>query len=337
MPCYYPLIRIETWDGKVTIETKKNFDADITDHQNFKSKNGLGRNSKNWKRADTIPCGKCTGCRLDYSRNWANRIVLESKEYNKDSNWFLTLTYNDENLPIKEVVNTETGEVIKGFSLWKKDLQDFIKRMRYYYPGIRYYAAGEYGEIGERPHYHACIFNLNIGKDKLKKYKNNNAGDAIYQCAEIEEIWGKGFITIAPLSWETAAYTARYIMKKQFGSEAEKYYLSKAKNPEFTIMSRKPGIGLKYYDENKYDIYKNDEIAIPRKSGAIMITPPKIFDKKFELEEKEKMRLIKARRKINLNRNEVAKYEQNHRNPQEQREIEERSKIEKAKTLIRNI
>ena len=182
-----------------------------------------------------------------------------------------------------------------------------------------------------------CVKNRVKKRQITKKYKNNNAGDAIYQCTEIEEIWGKGFITIAHLSWETAAYTARYIMKKQFGKEAENYYLSKAKNPEFTVMSRKPGIGLNYYEKHKDDIYKNDEIAIPRKSGAIMITPPRIFDKKFELEEKEKMRLIKTKRKINLNRNEISKYEQNHRNPQEQREIEERSKIEKAKTLIRNI
>ena len=78
-----------------------------------------------------IPCGRCLGCRLDHADMWATRITMEAKEWSK--NCFVTLTYNnalDEsgkpNLPINE----------KGdMTLKKKDLQDFMKRLRYYEKG----------------------------------------------------------------------------------------------------------------------------------------------------------------------------------------------------------
>ena len=39
-----------------------------------------------------IPCGQCSGCRMDYARQWANRLMLELE--NHDSAYFVTLTYN---------------------------------------------------------------------------------------------------------------------------------------------------------------------------------------------------------------------------------------------------
>lgn len=339
MSCYHPMMRIEDYAGKVNIVSKADFDNDIVYHNEYIEKQKLGRNSAIWKRADVIPCGSCIGCRLDYAREWANRITIESKCYPKEKNWFITLTYNDENLPYKEVMNQETGESIKGTTLYKKHIQDFMKRLRKAYPDdtIRFYCAGEYGDQTQRPHYHACIFNISLEQELLKKYKNNEQGDAIFTHEKLEKIWGKGFVTVAELSWETASYTARYVMKKQIGAEARTYYIEKAKEPEFVQMSLRPGIGYPYYKEHKNEIYKNDEITIPQKKGARKIKPPKYFDMLREKEEPEEMKKLKLKRRRNSERNEYDKYFNNKLEPQFVREIAEREKMRQAKSLVREI
>lgn len=101
-----------------------------------------------------IPCGSCLECRLEYSRNWANRCVLEASMH--DENCFITLTYDDLNLPLIDGTNPETGEVTKFKTLVKKDLQLFMKRLRSRLDEkggikIRYFAAGEYGDASYRP------------------------------------------------------------------------------------------------------------------------------------------------------------------------------------------
>lgn len=337
MGCYHPMARLERDDGKVIIEKTVTDDS-----ENFIQWAEAKKHISGYKRADIIPCGKCIGCRMEYSRQWANRIVLESKEHPKDTCWFITLTYNDEHLPFREWTNTETGEYGIGQTLNKKDVSEFIKRLRRHYEhhyehqGIRFYAAGEYGEILERPHYHLCVFNLPIFTE-LKDYKKNELHQPIWQNEEIEKIWGKGFITVARLSWETAAYTARYIMKKQYGQDAEWYYKSKGKIPEFTLMSRKPGLAYDNYAKNYKKIYETDEITIPKKSGAVKAKPPKYYDKLYDVLEPEKMAAIKKQRKECMRAAEAAKDKLTTLNRKERREINERSKIEKGRKLIREL
>ena len=105
-----------------------------------------------------IPCGKCDGCRLDYARQWADRCMLEAKYHDKNS--FITLTYNDDNIPVAENGN---------YTLVKKDFQDFMKRLRESIGDvkIRYYACGEYGSKSLRPHYHAIIFGYDFSEDPI--------------------------------------------------------------------------------------------------------------------------------------------------------------------------
>lgn len=328
MGCYYPMIRAETFDGKIKI-SKASEDEVINDAKMKKIRKYM------YKRYDLIPCGKCIGCRLEYSRQWATRIMLEAKT--TKNNWFITLTYNDLNVPSKTICETGTGELIEKTTLKKEDLQDFIKRLRRYYEyhyqktNIRFYAAGEYGSETERPHYHLCIFNMPIDEDKLKKYKNNVNGDALYTCEEIEKIWGKGFVTIGSLTYESAAYTARYIMKKQIGKESEDYYQGRER--EFTIMSRKPGIGKTYYDQKNEEIYKTDKIAIRGRYTQ----PPKYFDELKTATDEDLMRKIKNKRKLKTELRETAQAALSTQTKQERREIEERSKKEAMKACKRII
>ena len=119
-----------------------------------------------------IPCGRCIGCRLDHANDWATRCALEAKNWKH--NIFVTLTYNnetDENGNLKHLPLTKDKKV----TLKKKDIQDFMKRLRWHMKGemqwenpkngktenpIRYFACGEYGPTRGRPHYHMAIFNL---------------------------------------------------------------------------------------------------------------------------------------------------------------------------------
>ena len=121
-----------------------------------------------------------------------------------------------------------------------------MKRLRIHYKrnhnvdNIRYYLAGEYGSKTERAHYHAIMFNLPIAD--LKKEKVSGSGNVLYTSKELNKIWGKGYVWIGEVTWNSASYVARYVMKKHYGKEAEQYYRSKGKEPEFVCMSAATGI-----------------------------------------------------------------------------------------------
>lgn len=339
MACTNPMIRIEEHGGKTYI-LKNTEVAEMEESAKKGGKNIETFRKMKYKRWDMIPCGKCIGCRLTYSREWANRIMIEAKQWPKDTCWFLTLTYNDEHIPTKEVKDENTGITKTGMTLYKKDIQNFLKRLRNHYEykynhtGIRFFLAGEYGETTNRPHYHACIFNMPI-KTELIVLKKNELGQTIWTNEEIEKIWKKGFISIGHLCWETAAYTARYIMKKQKGETAAWYYQSQAKNPEFTLMSRKPGIARNYYEEKKEEIYKNDEIFLSKGNKVLKAKPPKYYDKLYDITNHDEMLLIKLKRKKLQETSEKNKDKRTTKTRAERRAIEERRNIEKNRKLIR--
>ena len=242
-----------------------------------------------------IPCGKCIACRLTYSKEWATRCVLEAKQY--QNNYFITLTYSPEKVPINE----ELGNLI----LKPKDLQNFMKRLRKYYEqhfnfqGIRFYACGEYGSTTQRPHYHILAFNLPIFD--IVPLKRTNTGEQLYYSQTVEKIWGNGNVWIGEVNWNTCAYVARYIMKKQKGPDAEKHYEENGEVPEFVRMSRRPGIGQKYFEENYQKIYECDEIIIQKKNKkgkieAQSVRPARYYDKLYDQLNPENMAIIKEAR-----------------------------------------
>lgn len=225
-----------------------------------------------------VPCGKCIGCMLDKANDWATRCYCETKGWT--NNCFITLTYNDENLP-------ENGQLIK------KDLQDFWKRLRYYYEGketwvnpqngkvenpIRYFVCGEYGPKTNRPHYHACVFNWK--PDDLKFYKENHAGDKLYISKKLTKIWGKGYVIIGDLTYQSACYVARYVSKKIF--KDKKLYKIANFQREFTLCSTNGGIGIKFWQKFKNKITENKGIMIKIKNKVKIKKIPKYFMRKWK-------------------------------------------------------
>lgn len=201
-----------------------------------------------------IPCGKCIGCRLDYSRSWAIRSVHESMLH--DKNCFVTLTFDDEHLPINKSLN-------------KAYMSSWLKRFRKKFgEGIRFLMCGEYGEKFKRPHYHILFYNFDFPD---RKFWTTRHGQIYYRSPMLEEIWrdacageGNGYSVIGDVSFESSAYVSRYVTKK-FKSpddeEVKKYY--NGREPEFLHMSRMPGLGYDFIVKNYKQILGNGYVVLP--------------------------------------------------------------------------
>ncbi len=252
MPCYYPLSAYQCADGSIVFYESKRHDT---------------------VKSLSLPCGQCVGCRLERSRQWAIRCMHEAQMHTQ--NCFITLTYDDAHLPSDR-------------SLHYRDFQLFIKRLRKRYPGrrIRYYMAGEYGENFGRPHWHACIFGLDFDDKKL--WKRTSANSLLYRSKDLELLWPFGYSSIGDVTFESAAYVARYIMKKVTGKNAFEHYQEidpdtgeiTNRTPEFTKMSLKPGIGYEWYKQYTSDVYPHDYVVVRGKK----VKPPKYYDKKYKIE-----------------------------------------------------
>lgn len=226
----------------------------------------------------SIACGQCIGCRLERSRQWAIRCVHESQLW--DDNCFITLTFSPEALEKRS----------NPYSVDVRDFQLFMKRLRKQFgSNIRFFHCGEYGEKYRRPHYHAALFNFDFADKVLFSEVN---GYRLYTSEALSRLWPFGFSTVGTLTFESAAYVARYITKKLNGEKAESTLHYKVidydtgeivaeRVPEYTTMSRRPGIGKQWFDKFKSDVYPEDFVVINGKR----MRPPKYYDKLLEKED----------------------------------------------------
>ena len=266
-----------------------------------------------------IPCGKCIGCLLDRSRQWADRCMLEAKylkeEYGLPS-CFITLTIDDEHLYTKvpihhgeltwypiENKNYDTNGVEKEreyVSLRKKDFQKFMKRLRKELGKddikVRYFGCSEYGSSSARPHYHAIIFGYDFSADRVL-YKTNFNGDRLYNSCLLSKCWPFGFSVVADCTWNTCAYVSRYCLKKRDNDLHEFYHYCECE-PESVFMSRRPGIGRNYYDAHCRDIYRFEVILLGDAKGSRKIRPPHYFDKLYDLDYPTDYKRIKDKRRL---------------------------------------
>lgn len=223
-----------------------------------------------------LPCGRCVGCRLDRSRQWAIRCMHEAQMHR--DNCFITLTF----APFTWVSTRRPSDA----DLLYREFQLFMKRLRKRFSGvtIRFYMAGEYGENFGRPHFHACIFGLDFpDKDFLVR---TPAGANIYRSKILEELWPFGYSSIGELTFESAAYVARYCMKKITGDAADLHYEHVDpetgevfwRTPEFNKMSLRPGIGASWFEKYKTDVFPHDHIIIRGKECSV----PRYYGKIYE-------------------------------------------------------
>ena len=213
MSCYHPIVGIRTATG-VVFESHHRVDGHSIE----------------------LPCGRCIGCRMRRASDWSLRVMHEAQLW--PQNCFVTLTYG-------------TGRLPPNASLDHSDFQKFMKRLRFEFKReVRFYMCGEYGDVEGRPHYHACLFNVDF-RDR-KPMGKSGSGELFYDSERLTRLWSHGIASVQDLTSGTAAYCARYIMKKTLGDEAEHAYslvdedgVLRYRKPPYAAMSLKPGIGAR--------------------------------------------------------------------------------------------
>ena len=207
-------------------------------------------------------------------------------------------------------------------------------RKKYKHIKIRNYYCGEYGEKKQRPHYHAIIFNFDFN-DKIKDQQNPQ-GDTLYVSKKLNDLWQLGDCWIGAVTFESAAYVARYIMKKQTGKNAFWHYNTinpdtgeiLERIPEFTDMSRRPGIGKPWLEKYKTDVYPDDFVIVRGKK----MKPPKYYDKNFALSDSDIFMEIENKR----NTTDLKKITENTARRLKVREQVHKSRINKYKRDFEN-
>lgn len=266
-----------------------------------------------------VPCGECSCCKIDKANEWATRITNEM-EYWNNKGIFITLSYNNPNLPFNKEGKT---------TLRRKDIVNFKKRLRKYaekhLPAIkewknpqtgkierpiRTFECGEYGMNGTRaalggnPHYHMIVMNWVVNDLKFDKI-SKKSGLPVYKSETINKLWGKGYCPIGLVTYESAAYVARYTMKKNgLAKIKRKYYdaeeideatgeikikrkFKNIKGPqesEFISMSTCPGIGKQWFLDNKDRIKEQNCILVKTSHGTITKKIPRYYRKVWEKE-----------------------------------------------------
>lgn len=275
----------------------------------------------------SLPCGQCTGCRLRRSRDWATRCTHEASERlerDEDSS-FLTLTFNQKSLPRDESVDIRDLQLFMkrlrawhARKVWKIGKDRYEDRTRHSTANkIGFFACGEYGEECEvcamprrlcrclrfqktlgRPHYHLLIFGLDFYDKELRKEEN---GYSWYTSETLAKLWPFGWHIIGQLSWQSAAYVARYCTKKVNGEPQEEHYKKVNRRtgeilrlvPEFATMSRRPAIGKSWARRFHGDLYPEPLITIEGRKVEV----PKYYDRMVEEFQPELVSDAKERRK----------------------------------------
>ena len=239
-------------------------------------------NSRSVGKGLSLPCGRCIGCRLERARQWAVRIMHETKMHSASS--FLTLTFDDAHLPKDKSLSVKTCQLfIKKlrFAVGQicSECPSLVKDCKHGKPvRIRFFLCGEYGELCDlcgngrrncrcfrksfsigRPHYHAVVFGYDF-PDKV--YAKKSGEFTLYTSKLLSCTWGNGNAWIGNVTMDSASYVASYAVKKIVGKKEVVDAHYKGKTPEFVLMSRRPGIGRGWFERFTSDVYPSDEVVV---------------------------------------------------------------------------
>lgn len=250
----------------------------------------------------SLPCGVCDSCRLSRARSWAIRCMHEAKKSKKSC--FITLTFSDVGL-----LKRYSEDGVNPYTLHLPDFQKFMKRLRSFFSdnydvnGIRFFHCAEYGSKLGRPHYHALLYNVDFPDKEFFKF---SGGNKLYVSTILSHLWPYGYSTVGSVSYESAAYCARYCLKKVNGKLAAQHYelidcdMESGevrsvidRKPEYCTMSRRGGIGKSWFESFSSDVYPSDQIVVPDMG---IFKPPRYYDSLYEVANPEGFATVKAKR-----------------------------------------
>lgn len=257
------------------------------------------------------PCGRCAACLANRVSNWSFRLRQEDKV--SESSYFLTLTYDNDHLPI-----TKNGFM----DLRVSDLQKYFKRLRKAHEGsgglgkpLKYYAVGEYGGRFHRPHYHILLFNARLSDIISSKFAALAERGIIELDGQTEydiKYWGYekkvsytfgtkkfrvvhpevriGHGTIGMVSGASVGYTMKYISKQW-----RPWHKNDDRTPQFSISSN--GLGINYLtnqmvDWHRSDMYNRQYCLI--EDGKKIPLPRYYKDKIYSIQDMENIRAYNA-------------------------------------------
>lgn len=246
-----------------------------------------------------LPCGGCKACRITYKNTWAIRCIKELLYH--DTSMFITLTYNNDNLPLHG-------------SLRPDDVTNFIKRYRAMleredqnnglskenYRKFSYFYCGEYGDNLGRPHYHIIIFGHRF--DDAKKLRKSQKGGQLFDSVKLSRLWKFGWSNFGDVTFESCAYVAGYVSKKINGSAKWDHYDTGLvhdftgeiiiKQPEFARMSKGSrnadgekvsyAIGERFYLDHCHSLFEQGYVTRQGKKTKYQI--PRYYKKRYKEE-----------------------------------------------------
>lgn len=229
-----------------------------------------------------LPCGYCILCRQEQSRQWAVRITHEAQLH--EDNSFVTLTYDDKNLPTYNQLNYQ-------------HLQQWWRRTKRAHPGIRFYGVGEYGERNDRPHYHVCVFGEAFRKDRIILRESPHL---LWTSPELQASWGLGHVSVGELNFQTAQYTAGYMHKKL--ARKKQYVRIDEDTGELvpleqprSFSSKHPAIGARWYEKFGDQVHAHDRVVLNGKPQK----PPRFYDRLLHKRSEIAHQMMSEQRKEN--------------------------------------
>lgn len=322
MPCYYPIQAFQQpHGGRVELYARDQHDL---------FRNRLGKHF-------TVPCGKCSGCRRTQALNFATRCMHEAKQHRYNS--YITLTYDDKHLPQDlslqhehfvtfmkalrnaldrmKIIPSDTVQAEKLDGKTEHIISDDTWKLTCTYedrphpliPELttprpippRFYMGGEYGTLYGRPHYHAILFG--VAFTDRTYHGRTKAGAKLYKSDTLARLWTRGYSSIGDVTFASAAYIARYVMKKRTGDgnkdtyeiidpETGEIYFRKK---EYNQMSRNPGLGKTWFDKYHQDYIHQDKIRL---IDGKEVKPPRYYDKQLKRLDREIYEHTKHAREI---------------------------------------
>lgn len=203
-----------------------------------------------------FPCGKCPGCGATRSSDWSIRLSHE-REYH-DLASFITLTYRDSSI----------------LDVSRDDARTFIRRLRKIVAPkiIRFFLVSEYGDLSQRPHYHAIIFGYDFSLDAGAQPVRSD----LMTSPVLRHAWPHGNVSSGSVTPASIRYVTNYLVGKYDDHEYLNLETGECRPllPTFALMSRNPGLGAKWIEDHDAETYKDDSIQLDGFSRR----PPRYYD-----------------------------------------------------------
>lgn len=206
-----------------------------------------------------------------------------------ESSCFVTLTYNETNLPWDHSLDVEHWQL-------------FAKRLRKKVGKFRFLHCGEYGDELRRPHYHALLFGVDFSDDRQPIPGTKPPS---WHSPTLEKLWGYGFTQLSDVTFGSASYVAGYCIKKVNGDKAEQHYSRTCDHsgqvwnvkPDYATMSRNKGLGTSWFNKYHSEVYPSDQVII----NGTPLPPPKFYDKLLKEKNENLWKRVQKRRIKNAN------------------------------------